>query len=367
MTRTKKLTLSVLAFVILLFAFIIVTGHHAKKNTKRDTLLPISVVTKDVIQGPIQESINFTGTLEGREQAEVLSQTAGVVEKILFTPGQNCSIGQVLAVVENSQQEAAVAQGSAQVMAAETNYEKAQKDLKRMETLYNSNVATKDNLEIAQMSVKSAFAQLKGAQAGLKAAQKQLSDTYIKATIQGKVATKLINLGQTVSPGTAIAQLVDDSAFKLKLLVPESNITKIKSNQSVDVTVDVIPGTTFKGRISSVGLAFDDQGTSYPVEITVNRGANKEIKAGMFARCLIGVSQKSDAMLIPREAVTIVDDQAFVYVVNGNKAAKKMIQLGLKGDLNYEVLDGLTYTDKVITIGKEQISDGSSILIGANK
>ncbi len=367
MGRKKALMYVVLLIVIALFVFIIVSGNKAKKSEKKDVLIPVSVITAPVVKGSIQEYLTYTGTLEGREQATVMSQTSGVVERVSMNPGQVCKIGQVLGTVENSQQEAGVEQAKAQVMAAETNYEKAQKDLTRIQQLYDDKVATKDNLEMTQLGVKSSFAQLKGAQAGLKVAQKQLDNTYLKATINGRIATKLINVGQTLGPGSPIATLVDDSAFKLKVFVPENNITKVKLKDQVEVTVDAITGKSFKGTIQSVSIAFEGEGNSYPVEIIIQKSGNQDIKAGMFARSTISTLKKDNTMLIPSAAVITNDNQTYVYVVSGNKAVKKQIEIGLKNNENSEVLSGLKSEDKVITTGKDAVSDGTLIQLGDKK
>jgi RND family efflux transporter MFP subunit len=365
MGRKKVIMYGVMILVLVLFVFIIASGNKARKGQKKDILIPVSVLTAPVVNGSIQEYLSYTGTLEGREQATVLSQTAGVVEKVSMNPGQACKIGQVLGTVENSAQQAGVNQAKAQELAASANYEKAQKDLERIQSLYNDKVATKDNLEMTQIAVKSAFAQYKGAQAALQAANKQLDNTYLKATINGRIATKLINVGETLAPGMPIATLVDDSAFKLKIFVPENNITQVKLKDQVDVTIDAIPGKTFKGTINSVGMAFEGDGNSYPVEIIIQKNGNPDIKAGMFARSIISTLKKDNTMLIPASAVVMNDNQTYVYVVNGNKAVMKKIETGLKNDESYEVLSGLSIEDKVITTGKDAVSDGSLIQLGS--
>lgn len=365
MNRQKKTRIFAIMIIILvlLFAIAIVNGNK-KSQIKENIKLPVSVELAEVANGSIDAREIYTGTLEGKEQTDVVSQTAGVIEKILFAPGQNCKIGQVLLVVEGSQQEAAVEQAKAQVMAAETNYQKAQKDLTRIEQLYNDKVTTKDNLELTQLNVKSAFAQLKGAQAGLKAAEKLYSDTQIKATINGKIATKLVNLGQTISPGVPIARLVNDSEFKLKIYVPEVNIIALKANQTVDVTVDVLPDANITGRVKSVGLAFEGESKSYPVEIMIPHSGSNELKSGMFARCTIETGKKANALLVPENAVIIDNNEYIVYVAEGDKAIKKKIEIGLKNEQFYEVKSGLSLGMKVITNGKDQVTDGAKIVLG---
>jgi len=81
----------------------------------------------------------------------------------------------------------------------------------------------------------------------------------------------------------------------------------------------------------------------------------------------VGVAEKANALLIPQNAIVVENNQTFVYVVNGKKAAKKAVTLGLKSDDFSEVLNGISPEMKVITIGKEQLTDGADILTGASK
>lgn len=361
MKRKKAINIIVIAVIVI--ALVAVIGGHKKKAIKADANEIFTVETATPVIGQMEERFEYTGNLEGVEQAMVTSQTAGVVQKVLFDMGKPVRVGQVLAVIENSAQQAAVEQAKAQVMAAETNYEKANKDLSRIQNLYNDKVAPKDNLEMAQLNVKSAYAQWKGAQAGQMAAEKQLSDTYIKSTLNGVVASKKVNLGQTVAPGTEIGVIVNNSSFKLLLMVPENNITRLKSNQPVTVAVDVLPQKEYVGSIKSIGLVPDQNGNSYPVEISIRNSKDNDLKAGMFSRCSIRVGQKNDAMTIPQSAVIINGKTASVYVVENGKAKSKEVQIGLKNESYYEITSGLSTDDKVITIGKELVTDGSLVKV----
>ncbi len=349
--------------IILLFAFAVTKGM-SKKNIKTNDKLPVSVETHEVQIGEISEHESYTGTLEGKEQADIISQTSGVVEKILFTPGQNCKAGQELCIIENSQQKAGVEQASAQVIAAESNYEKAQKDYARMEQLYKDKVSTKDNLELSQLNVKSAYAQLKGAQAGLMMAEKMYSDTRIKSSIEGKIATKLVNLGQTIAPGMPVARIVDDSEFKLKILVSESRISSIKKNQSVKITIDALPSLQIDGHIQSVGLAFEGEGKSYPVEITIPHKTHEDIKSGMFTRCDIKTGSNAQALLIPESALITENNEYFVYVADGNKVQKTKVEIGLRDPEHVEIINGLQKGMMVVTTGKEMLNEDSLISTG---
>jgi RND family efflux transporter MFP subunit len=362
----KKKKSFIVIIVVAVLIILLVSAKMLKNPATSDTQnLEKSVAVETALStlGNIDGKLSYTGNVEGINEAVVVSQTTGTIEKVYAQVGNNCSAGTVLVAIENEMQKAGVEQAKAQVIAAETNYEKAKKDLERIEKLYSENVATKDNLELSQLNTKAAMAQLKGAQAGLKVAEKQLSDTYIKSTIAGKIASKDVNLGGNVTPGTKIATIVDNSKIKIKTMVSESDISKIKSGQPVSVKIDAIPGKEFKGKVNTIGLTTDKSGRSYEVEIIISSNENGQIKSGMFARCDITTEEKSGTIIVPEGSVIINNDgSAQIYVIEKGKAYLKQIKLGIKTDGSYEIVSGISPNTKVVTTGKERLKDGIEVI-----
>lgn len=338
----------------------IASKENASKQVDAEKV--INVTTANIENGAIEGKMSYTGTVEGIHEAMVVSQTGGVVEKLTISLGKHCSAGQVLATIENSAQKAAVEQAKASVMAAESNYEKAQIDQKRVEKLHKENVTTKDNVELADVGVKAALAQVRAAQAGLKAAEKALADTYIKATINGYVATREIDLGATVAPGMKIANLTDISKVKVRIMATEGDVVKLKEGKEVSVAIDALPGRTFEGKITNIGMSSEPNMRSYAVEITIPNTKDMMIKSGMFARCEITAESKNSTMILPEDAIITNNDQTTgVYVVEGNKAKLKNVVVGLKNNGKTEIVSGLSGNEKIVVFGKERLTDGVSV------
>ncbi|MGA2296660.1 MAG: efflux RND transporter periplasmic adaptor subunit [FCB group bacterium] len=345
-----------LLFIALTIARLISKASQEKVKTGNTF---ITVDCENVVVGKIDGIMNYTGTVEGIHEATVISQTAGVVVKVNTQIGKRCSAGEILAVVQNAQQQAGLEQAKAQVLAAESNLDKAKNDLARYEKLYKDNVATKDNLEMSQLNVKGAEAQLKSAQAGLKMAEKLLQDTYIKATINGYISTKDCDIGATVAPGTKIAHIVDISKFKIRIMVGENDAVKLHNGKTVDVLIDALPDKTFEGTISSIGFSTENGLRSYPVEVTIDNKTKDQIKSGMFARCVINAETKDNAMLVPERAVIMNNDgTTSVFVLQNGKAYLKNVKVGIKNGGKYEIVSGLSPDMKVVTGGKERLNDG---------
>ncbi len=359
----KKVTI-ISILILAVFGYFIAERFISKANQSKKVIAEqvFTVETSTAGKEKIEGVVNYTGTVEGIHEAFVISQTAGLVEKVTMKVGSRCSANQVLAVVNNAQQSAAVEQAKAQVLMAENNYEKAEKDLKRTERLQSGNVATKDNLELSQLNVKAAHAQLKGAQAALKVAEKQLADTYVKAPFSGVISTKDIDIGATVAPGMRLAQIIDNSQFKVKIHVSENDAVKLSSGKKVEIKIDALPAKEFKGTVNTVGLSSESGLRTYPVEIYIDGKVSNELKSGMFARCQIVSESKEDAVIIPESAIiTNNDGTTNVFISENGKALLRKVVVGVKSSGKFEITSGLTIKDKVITTGKERLTNGTAI------
>ena len=352
----KKTTIFVIVLSLaLIFAIV---GKIVSKNAeaKKTSSAPVFTVSSELVQtGSIDGYISYTGTVEGLNEATIVSKTGGIVEKVNFQVGQRVSAGQVLIVIDNDLQKAAVEQAKAMVMAAEAGYEKAQADAKRIETLQQQQVATKDNLELVQLNVKSAMAQLRGAEANLKVAERNFDDCFVKATISGNIATKDIVLGATAAPGMKVTHIVDFSKFKIMINVNENDVAKLSTGKKVSIKVDAIPGNTFEGIVNTIGMYSGDGMRAYPVEVIINNN-QYPLKSGMFARCEIMSETKNNALIVSENAVVLNNDgTAHVFVIENSKSYLKKVKLGIKSNGKYEILSGIEPNTKVVTLGKERL------------
>jgi membrane fusion protein (multidrug efflux system) len=343
----------------------VIALRHTKKTdsgTGYREIERIAVSTVPAVKCTLREELRYTGVLEAKNQATVISQTTGIVGRTPFEVGQWRMKDQILAVVENTIQKAAVEQAEAQVLAAETNYRKAQNDSERVLKLFRDSVTTKNDLENAMLNVKAVLAQLKTAQAGLVIALKQLADTYIKASINGRIAAKRIDPGALVSPGSEIAVLVDDLQFKIKIAVGERDVIKVRQKQQVIITIDAIEHQTFNGVVQNIGSIPVEGGRSYPVEILLETVRNTMLKTGMFARCAIVVRVIDSALTVPEQAiVTTPDSGSSVYIPEQGRIKKVPVVVGITVEENCEIVSGLKEGSRVVTGGKERVNSGTLI------
>jgi RND family efflux transporter MFP subunit len=359
---------SVLIVIMLAVIALIAVGIGIRYMQNKKVAAPVinaaqvSVTVETLARAPMKEVLAYTGALAADNQVTVVSQTSGTVEKVKLEVGRKCKQGDTLAVVNNEMQHAALEQAQAQVLAAQANYDKALKDLKRTQSLAAENAVSQVNLENAQLGADAALAQLKAAQAGRTLASKQYNDTYLRTPISGRIATKRIDKGATVAPGSEIAEVVDDSRFKVTVMVSEMDINKMETGRPAAVTVDAVPGKEFSGIIASIGSVPSHQGRLYPVEVSIDGSHAEGLKTGMFCRANVTIQTVDGAFSVAAGAVaTDPNGGTYVYTVENGKAAKKPARLGFKYAERYQLISGLNEGAVVIVTGRERVNEGTSV------
>lgn len=328
-------------------------------QAKGETAEAVNVRTATAALTPMAATLKVSGSLEGQREALISSETQGRIVSVAHNIGQRVGAGAALVRVDDELKSIAVQQAAAQRMSAEAAHQKAELDLERNEQLFKQNAITKNQLELAQLGVKAAQAQLKGAQTAESLAKRQLSDATIKAPFAGLVSQKFVNQGETVAPGMRIVSLVDDSRMKIKVNIGEMEVSGLKVGDKVNVSVDAFPGQSFAGRVAAIsGKA--DQARTFQTEIEIDN-SGKLLKSGMFARAAIQREAIRDVAAVPANALITNGNKAQVFVVKNGIASLRAVKTGAATTEHVEILEGITPGDEVVTFGQSQIKDGSRI------
>lgn len=190
----------------------------------------------------------------------------------------------------------------------------------------------------------------------------------IKSPIAGKIVKIDAQLDQTVAPGTPLITIADMNPTYVVANVDETDIGKLKTGQTVNISLDSYPQAHVKGEITEVGLvAVPTQtgGTAFPVKVKVTSTPLEiggVLRVGMSADADIIVATFSNVVTIPMNAVTSQDGKDVVFVIEGSRAKRKIVKLGLLSDDVYEVESGLTTGEKVVVKGLDKVSDGVRVV-----
>jgi membrane fusion protein (multidrug efflux system) len=300
---------------------------------------PTQVTAVPVTPREFAVRIEDLGMLEPRERVVLTANAADRVTGIFFEDGQRVARGKVLMTLVNEEE-------SAQLESAQATAANAQLVFER-----NQRLASND--AIAQLELERSKSTAEAAQANVAAIQARLRDRVLVAPFSGLLGFRQVSQGAYVSPGQAVATLIDDSEMRLEFGVPSTNVSSLRVGLPVEATTRDFPGRIFSGRITSIDNAIDPVTLSVKVRATL---PNKDgvLRAGTSMNATL-MSEPRTSLSVPEISVVAEGSKSFVYIVDQSKqpavAAKTEVVLGARERGLVEVVSGLQSGDLVVTDG----------------
>jgi membrane fusion protein (multidrug efflux system) len=180
----------------------------------------------------------------------------------------------------------------------------------------------------------------------------------VVSPFDGVAGIRLVNVGDYVKDGADLVSIDDVAAMYVDFRLPESVLTRLKVGQGVDVTLDGLPGRSFKGRVDAFDSQLEANGRSLLVRASI---ANTEglLRPGMFARARIVFSSRDDAVVVPEEALVPQGGRQYVIKVvegpEGPTTRRLEARLGLRVPGKVEITQGLQPGDVVVTAGQSRV------------
>jgi HlyD family secretion protein len=426
----KKIILIVSAVIV---AIVLVAVFVVKQQSGYTKVLTAKIHRQD-----LATVVSGTGQIKPKTYVNVGATSFGRITHLLVKEGDHVKRGQVIATVENVQPEANVQSQKATISAAKTdissyiaaektaeaNVEHAKADLEqkqldwdRAQSLLKAGIMAKQDYDAKKAaydtdvaSVSQAVAQLNQAKAQTASAhghldqqvaqlrfnEDALSKTVSIAPFDGIVTNLPVREGETVvvgiqnAEGSTLMTIADMSVVTAEVKVDETDIVNIKSGQPAEVSVDAIPGKTFKGHVTLVGdqallrstgvatsqsTTGTEEAKDFKVVVTLDSPTD-ELRPGLSTTAKITTASKPSVLSLPIQALTMYTAPAptsngnveaassssgaktppvqGVYVVDkdahGKQRAKFVpVTTGITGATDIEVLTGLKEGDEVVT------------------
>jgi len=343
-----------------------------------DDATPIKVLVKTVRLGSLSNSVWVTGEIRALRSVEVVPKVSGRIEKLrlpddtLIEEGVEVKRGQIVAVIEHNQLEAAVRSAEAALAVAKAACDTAKvnvadtlREKRRWIKLRKGGSGTQQQLdqavtayERAQAQLKQAEAQIAQSEAALAQAKVNLDEATIEAPFSGVVSRKHVDEGAFVGPTTPLFRLVDIHQVEITGGVAGRHYPKLQEGKTKAVVeVDACPGQPFEGAVSRVRPELDRMTRTVAVTIRIPN-PNGRLKPGMFARIRLVLDERRDVPIVPDEALVSSGDKTRAYVVNNGKIHVREVKIGLEEGANNEVLEGLDVGDRVVVRGQPLLSEG---------
>jgi membrane fusion protein, multidrug efflux system len=299
-------------------------------------------------RGNLNRWIDTVGTLRSDESIVIRPEIAGRINRIHFIEGAKVEKGVPLVELDSSVARAQLAQVRASLVLSRANVERAQSLFGREAT----SARTRDE----------AIAKLTSDEAGVNLAEAMLEKMTLSAPFAGIVGLRKVSVGDFLAVGQDIAGLEKISPIKVDFRVPEIYLASVSPGQAIEIHVDAYPGQTFRGSVYAIDPLADERGRSIVIRARV---PNEEsvIRPGLFARVRLIVTERSDALLIPEEALVPFGVEKHVYRIIEGKAVDTRVTIGARRDGVVHVLEGVTDGDMVVTAGQLKLRDGVPVTI----
>ena len=338
--KTIFRTMSVAAAVVLAVSCGNSKGNKAEVAVV-ETDPTVAVTQVSVREVPQEET--YTSTIQAYVKNNIAPQTAGRISRILVDVGDNVKKGQVVAEMDQTQ----LAQIELQLKNNETEYN-------RLKELYEVGGLSKSDLDAIEMAYNVSKTQYNNLK----------ENATLVSPINGVITARNYDAGDMYAMSAPIYTVEQIVPVKLLVGISETDYTKVKKGDSVEITADALPGQTFNGKVRKIYPTVDPATRTFTVEVVIDNG-NSVLRPGMFARAKVNFGM-NNSVVIPDVAVVKQQGsgERFVYVLNeDNTVTYQKVVLGRRMGAEYEVLEGLSDGAKVVTGGMIRLKDGIKVIV----
>ena len=373
-------TLGVIIFFAVTALVVFRLSSGAKSDVRKTRV--ITVATAAPLKQDMDIRLTYTADIIPNQAVNLFSRVDGYIGKIYVDKGDLVKANQLLVEIDHTDYQHAVNQAKANLAAAKARV--AQQDasvrnatltLQRMRALIKDQFVSQQDLDNAQVSYDAAVAALNSLRAQVQQmevaqaqAETNLAYSYIRAPFAGYVAERNLDLGAYVSGATAgtsttsrgILTLHEIQTVRILIEVVEKDVPLIQVGQKADVRAEAYPERIFEGTVTRIVQALNRATRTMTVEVDL---PNKDhvLKGGMFARVEVLVGSHRDAIQIPLDAVSRLEDAQYVYIVREGKAQRMPVEIGGREDNRVEITKGLDGSEQVIVSGKDLVHDGTAV------
>ena len=322
------------------------------------------VTTLQAALRPVESRIEAVGSVEPADEISIPARVGGVLDAVRFKEGDTVSASTVLAEIDVERYR--LAETKAQAL-----FDRATAQARLSETLLRNRLSlyeegrkkdrawvTEEQLATLRADVEKTSADVAQAGAELALAKRNRSDATVRSPISGIINRKFVAAGEFVKPETVIATILNVTPLHLRFTVPELEASRLAPGQMVEFSVRSAPGERFTAKLFHLSQKADP--TTRAVEAKAEIAGVVSLRPGTYAS-VSAVAGRRDSVVLPERAILPTDRGFVVYVLDGAKAAPRMVKLGLRTADGVEVVEGVAAGDRVVVDGAAGLRPGTEV------
>lgn len=269
----------------------------------------VSVFTQKAVEEPFYTSINASGIIEGIREADVISETSGLITEVFFDIGDYVKEGDVLLKVEDR-------------MAA-LSYQSARQDFESTKIEFEALERSYKTGGTSQLLFSQGRAKLESARLRMEQAGDNYANTSIKAPIDGFVSIRNIGIseGNYLQLSAVVTHIVDNSSYRIRINLGEDEIPLIRKGDDAQIILNSLPDLRIDARVEAVSPGSSRIGGGFPVLLSWKDETEGSVKSGMSATVKIKPDKMGkNEIIIPSSSIVKRDGRDYVFRVRDNSA-----------------------------------------------
>ena len=321
---------------------------------------PVEVNAVHPHRGEVSRFINLPGEVRPLYEVTLFAKVNGYLDKLTVDKGDSVKAGDLIADID-------VPELRANLVKYKAELELAQAEFKQMSEAAANTAA---DSEAAKNRLAVASGKLAVAKSNLQYTETMLKYTRLTAPFSGIITHRYVDPGAyiplpdaTSTPETAaIVNLTDFKTLRMQVAVPETEAMRVRIGQTIRWTADDFPGEHFDGTVTRAYWALD-KATKTMLTETQMANPGMKLQPGMLVNARIGIEKKSDALLLPSEALIKEKTNSFIYIFNDGKIKKAPVEVGFNDGTNVEIVAGVKPADLAIVPGQLALRDGQLVKV----
>ncbi len=315
-----------------------------KKEEKKREAVPVEMAA--VTRHDVPSFFVGTATIEAEQRAQVLAKIAGTVQELGVDEGDNVREGHVLLQLDDAEEKARLQE--LRVRAASV-----QRELER-----SASLRTQEMISAREFDDKKLLAD--EAQAKLQVGEIRLGYTQVKAPFAGRVTQRHVHVGEYVQVNQALFDMADFDPLLVRVYMPEKEVERIRTGQTVRVVPDGNLAGACDGRVRMIAPVVDPRSGTVKVTVELD-DPPAELRLGAFVRVQITTDVHANALVIPKVALLEEGGESYVFRAVADSVTKVRVETGYTDDRHAEVLVGLQDGDQVVTVGQGGLRHGTLV------
>lgn len=316
---------------------------HSGSNSPN---LPTAQVSAQTVERKLRAATeDVVGTVRPKLSASIEAKVSGRIEKMAVVPGQTVKAGELLAKLDAAEIQARLDQADAAL-------DQADRDWKRIQTLFAQQASSRSEYDAAD-------ARYRMAKGAAEEARAMMSYVDIRAPFDGVITRKLADEGDLAMPGKPLLQMENPDALRLEADVPEALVGNVRLGDKLSVRVAAVTNDT-EGTVAEISPTADPNSRTYLVKLDLPGATG--LRSGQFGRVAVPVAETS-AIRVPAAAVIQRGQLELVFVVVNGHAQLRLVKSGQRIGGEIELVSGLNAGEQIVTAGSANLADGQPVSI----